>query len=1021
MYVKEIRMNGLRAFVIGFFLCWSLGTVFLVGNGEDGNGVILRSVKNAAQRIQPTDLEYLGAFRMPDGVPGSDVKSWMWGGYAMTYYPSGDPGGDDDGYPGSIFGAGHAWEHQISEFNIPVPVISASKNLNQLNTAATLQSFQDILGVGSWEMPRSGLAYLPKQGSQTSDKLYFCWGGHLVEGFHLTHGWCETDLSNPRIQRGWYLDTPHQEYNSNDYMFDIPSDWAAANTPGKLLATGRFRDGGWSGQGPTLYAIGPWNDGIPPANGASLDYVTLLRYTSSADSDSWNPATNHTMTDYHHSDEWSGAAWLTAGSKSAVVFVGTKGTGDCWYGNSEGPCLSCDDRGWWSTGFEGRFIFYDPDDLAAVANGSMEPWEPQPYAYLNIDQHLYHLTSSQQWYHLSAACFDRTNGLFYVFEPLVVAEEYKPIVHVWKVKSTGTASGIRVTSPNGGESWQAGSGHSVTWTSTGTVGNVKLEYSTDNGGNWSTLASSTANDGSFSWTLPNVGSSQCLVRVGETDGSPSDTSDSVFAIYSGGTGASMSLDRDRLIFGAGQSGTSPAAQTFSVSNVGSGTMNWTVTDNADWLSTSPTSGTDSGTVEVSVAVSGLAAGNYSGEITVSSAEAANSPKRVTVELTVYGGTGSAPFGVFATPVDGAGEIRGSIAVTGWALDDTGVDSVKIYRMEGHSSVYIGDAVFIEGARPDVELAFQDYPYNYKAGWGYMMLTNFLPNQGNGTYVIYAEATDREGNATVLGTKTITCDNVNAVNPFGAIDTPTQGGIASGDSFINWGWVLTPLPNSIPTDGSTIHVWVDGVNIGNPVYNNPRADIESFFPGYANSGGAVGYFYLDTTTYDNGLHSIQWTATDTGGNTDGIGSRYFMIRNTGNRAAKQSIEDIQQRKRLEPVEHWAGIPNDTRRPIGVKRGFGTQRKMIPVFPGNAGFVTVNIAELEPVEIHLDSMQLSGAYLRVEKELRRLPVGSTLDRRAGKFYWQPGPGFIGKYPLIFIGRSADGHWERKTVTINILPKN
>ncbi len=832
--------------------------------------------KSTANRIQPADLTYLGAFRLPDGVPGSEVKSWAWGGFAMTYYPDGNPGGPDDGYPGSIFGTGHAWEYQVSEITIPVPVNSASKNLNALNTASTLQTFQDIMDVSDREIPRVGMEYLPKQGSQTSDKLYFCYGAHFQDPGDLTHGWCELNLANPQIKRGWYINSPHSEYNSNDYMFEIPSDWASTNTPGKILATGRFRDGGWSGQGPTLYAISPWTQGNPPPPGTSLQYVTLLKYTSSEDF--WEP--NYTMNNYHHSDEWSGAVWLTAGSKSAVVFVGTKGTGACWYGNENGSCLECDNRGWWSTGFEGQFIFYDPDDLAKVAAGTMEPWEPQPYASLNIDQYLYHIESTQQKYHLGAAGFDRTRGYLYVFEPYV--DEDKPIIHVWKLTTTSPTPTLTVTSPNGGENWTAGSTHTISWSGTGTVGNVIIQYSSNNGTSWSTVVSSTANDGAYSWIVPQVSSSQCLVRISETDGSPSDTSNSVFTISTGGgSPAQISLNRTQLNFGVTTSGPAAGSQTFSINNSGTGTLNWNAADDASWLSCSPLSGTNSGVVMVSVNAAGLAAGEYNGTITVSSANASNSPQNVTVTLVVYGsGASDEPFGVFATPEHGS-TVRSSIPVTGWALDDVGVESVKIYRQQGGSRVYIGDAVFVEGARPDVEQAYPGYPMNYRAGWGYMMLTNFLPNGGNGTYTIDAIAADSEGNQVTLGSKTIICDNAHAVKPFGAIDTPAQGGTASGSSFVNWGWVLTPQPNNIPNNGTTINVYVDGVYLGHPTYNIYRKDIADLFPGYANSSGAVGYFYLDTTAFENGVHTIQWTATDNAGNTDGIGSRYFTIQNTGN--------------------------------------------------------------------------------------------------------------------------------------------
>ena len=43
----------------------------------------------------------------------------------------------------------------------------------------------------------------------------------------------------------------------------------------------------------------------------------------------------------------NGPVWCgpTTEDKAAVIFVGTKGTGDTWYGNEQGPCLECDNRG----------------------------------------------------------------------------------------------------------------------------------------------------------------------------------------------------------------------------------------------------------------------------------------------------------------------------------------------------------------------------------------------------------------------------------------------------------------------------------------------------------------------------------------------------------------------------------------------------------------------------------------------------------------------------------------------------
>ncbi len=89
---------------------------------------------------------------------------------------------------------------------------------------------------------------------------------------------------------------------------------------------------------------------------------------------------------------------------------------------------------------------------------------------------------------------------------------------------------ITVTSPNGGENWQTGSDHDITWTSSGTIGNVQIEYSTNNGSSWTEEIASTPDDGTHSWTIPDSPSDNCLVRITDTDGSSSDTSDAVFTI-----------------------------------------------------------------------------------------------------------------------------------------------------------------------------------------------------------------------------------------------------------------------------------------------------------------------------------------------------------------------------------------------------------------------------------------------------------------------------------------------------------
>jgi uncharacterized protein (DUF362 family) len=84
--------------------------------------------------------------------------------------------------------------------------------------------------------------------------------------------------------------------------------------------------------------------------------------------------------------------------------------------------------------------------------------------------------------------------------------------------------------PNGGETWRVGTQEQIEWSSTGQVGNVKLEYSTDGFGTSHTIVSSTENDGTHTWKVPSLLSTDVLVRVSSTITTVNDTSDAVFTI-----------------------------------------------------------------------------------------------------------------------------------------------------------------------------------------------------------------------------------------------------------------------------------------------------------------------------------------------------------------------------------------------------------------------------------------------------------------------------------------------------------
>jgi len=94
-----------------------------------------------------------------------------------------------------------------------------------------------------------------------------------------------------------------------------------------------------------------------------------------------------------------------------------------------------------------------------------------------------------------------------------------------------TLATLTLLAPNGGEQLTAGSAYMITWSSTGPISDVLIEYSIDNGSNW-TLINTAANTGLYEWLIPMANSDQCLVRISDaSDPSINDISDAVFTIF----------------------------------------------------------------------------------------------------------------------------------------------------------------------------------------------------------------------------------------------------------------------------------------------------------------------------------------------------------------------------------------------------------------------------------------------------------------------------------------------------------
>jgi hypothetical protein len=474
--------------------------------------------------------------------------------------------------------------------------------------------------------------------------------------------------------------------------------------------------------------------------------------------------------------------------------------------------------------------------------------------------------------------------------------------------------------------------------------------------------------------------------------------------------------------------------SLAIVTAGAPSCPWTAETGTPWITlANPVSGTTTSSVNFAVAPNTGPA--RTGSILV---------RGLTFTVNQASGVVGLPIGEVDQPTNLATGLAGAVPLTGWAVDDRGFAivpgpcprnsaaptqpcppiRVEIWRdalglepgisvfpssnpNPAQRQVFIGYGTFVRGARPDIRDRYSNYPDSDKAGWGYLLLTNRLPAQGlgpgTGTYTLRFRVIDNEFNATDLPSRTVTINNATSTLPFGTIDTPAEGETISGDTYVNFGWVLTPLPKTIPKDGSTLRVLVDGEIVGVVNYNYFRPDIADLFPNYNNAGGAIGFFVLNTLSLANGLHQIAWVAFDDAGAGVGLGSRYFNVQNGASSAPAVTTGAISA-----PTGDLA---------VSLARTIGDGPSGVLV-PDADGVRHVDVAPLDLIELTLGDGSGGATYegfVATPHGLEPLPVGSTL-RAAGTFVWHIGPAFLGTFDLIFVRRDGDGQqWSAIRVTV------
>ena len=154
-------------------------------------------------------------------------------------------------------------------------------------------------------------------------------------------------------------------------------------------------------------------------------------------------------------------------------------------------------------------------------------WKRAAYAVTNNNSYLINIPGST-----SAQCLIKVTNA----ENLSISDVSDSFL---SIQSAPAFPSIEVLYPNGGETILPESSITVTWSSIDFSSDVGIRISTDEGANWTTLISSTTNDGNENVTMPSVNSSKCIIWVYEAtidsyvnqpSAFPLDVSDNLFSL-----------------------------------------------------------------------------------------------------------------------------------------------------------------------------------------------------------------------------------------------------------------------------------------------------------------------------------------------------------------------------------------------------------------------------------------------------------------------------------------------------------
>lgn len=285
-----------------------------------------------------------------------------------------------------------------------------------------------------------------------------------------------------------------------------------------------------------------------------------------------------------------------------------------------------------------------------------------------------------------------------------------------------------------------------------------------------------------------------------------------------------------LEMGAISGGANPPPASLAVSNTGSGSLSYSASTDASWLSVSPSTGAAPQTLSVSASITGLSAGTYTGHVTITATGAQGSPHVVPVTLVVNQGSSPADWPTIEHDIG-----RSGIAPNESQLGIGNAASLKqswSTTLDGKVTaqpLFLG-SMQVEGATHDIVIATtnQDTIYALDASTGSVLWSRHLLNAPSscgvpggfgisGTPVV-DRSTDRIYAVTddgVLHSLSV-ADGSDAAPPLAVIANPAT-------NYVWGGLTLTNGSLFIPTasDGCDDLPWQGGIYQVNVSSANPQ--------------------------------------------------------------------------------------------------------------------------------------------------------------------------------------------------------